>query len=63
MQIIVIYFTIIIGEFCSVAALRALWNEYKYSPSGIKLSPVPLLVALKGISYNVMREIFAHSLL
>lgn len=58
MQIIAIY---IIGEFCSVAALRALWNGYKYSPAGIKLSPVPLLVALKGISYTMSCVKFLHT--
>jgi len=44
-----LFLVTLIGQICSLAALRTLWSHYRYStvsPSAI--SPTAMLAALKG---------------
>lgn len=41
-----------IGQVCSMAALRTVLNEYRYSTGTASISPSPLLASLKGKRYT-----------
>ncbi len=49
-------------KMCCLAALRAMWSQYRYHSSGIQISPAQMLQSLEGVLHEEVDQYVLHSL-